>query len=299
MTSQHLFPDKKPPLTFMMPGFPKCATTSFCDLLGQHKDVFISTPKEPGFFSFGKYSQDLKWEWYNSIYKGSEDYQAVGDCSVNYCCSRYRGLAEPKLISELYPDLALIFIVRDPIKRIMSHWRHHAVIGHPKNLPRFNRAVEEFSMFLNTSRYYSHISRYRRHFSDENIKVIFYEDFATDPVTEIEQTLSFLGLDPSISLQEPNKPRNANTANYRDNKLTARLRNIPGAKALREFSPQVVRQALRPLLKDKNDNSIVWNRKTLEWAIMELEDDWLRLLEYAGRDPHDFPLDINTYPNVV
>ena len=35
---------------FLIAGAAKCGTTSLYHYLGQHPDVFLSTPKEPNFF---------------------------------------------------------------------------------------------------------------------------------------------------------------------------------------------------------------------------------------------------------
>ncbi len=52
---------------FFVIGAAKAGTTSLCELLGAHPDVFMCDPKEPGFFSLPtKYK--LGYDWYASLF---------------------------------------------------------------------------------------------------------------------------------------------------------------------------------------------------------------------------------------
>ena len=284
-----------PRISFMLPGFPNCGTSSLCDLMKQNADVFIPTPKEPSFFSIGRFERELSWGWYNSLYEGAENSRAVGDCTVNYCCSRARSLASPATIAEFFPDLRLIFVVRDPIRRIETHWRHHAVIGHPRGLHAFNSAVERFSMLVNTSRYYSHINRFRAHYSDDQILVLFFEDFVRDPVSTTNKALKFVGVDAQTSFERPNDPRNRNDSKYRDGALASWIRTVPGYRSLRRLTPSAISGIIRPALKVRNSEQMSWSPDVLEWVVAELEDDWARLLKFANKEDADWMLNANAY----
>ncbi len=47
-------------IDFIVPGFSKCGTTTLCDMLNSHEDVFIPPAKEPGYFAE---NFDRGWDW--------------------------------------------------------------------------------------------------------------------------------------------------------------------------------------------------------------------------------------------
>ena len=67
--------------TFICVGAMKAGTTSVHSLLGQHPEVFVTTPKELKFWEKPK-NEDL--EAYHAAFAGSEGYSARGESSVGY-----------------------------------------------------------------------------------------------------------------------------------------------------------------------------------------------------------------------
>ena len=66
---------------FLVIGAAKSATTSLCELLGQHPDVFILDPKEPHFFTR---HYELGWKWYKSLFSNAGSYERIGEGSTSY-----------------------------------------------------------------------------------------------------------------------------------------------------------------------------------------------------------------------
>ncbi|MFM6010228.1 MAG: sulfotransferase family protein [Dolichospermum sp.] len=278
----------KPNLNYIIIGSPKCGTTSFCELLGQHPEVFITNPKEPLFFSQALFlKKHRNWEWYSGLFADVKDEKAIGEGTVNYTCSDYRQLADPETIHTFYPHVRLIYMVRNPIKRIESHWLHHSIMGWPADLPDFDTAVRNHSMFLNTSRYWSHINRYRRFFPDEQIHVVFFEEFIKDPNLEMKKVFEFLGVDTEFKLTNVHQPRNQSNQEFMDGSLMRIVRKSKLLMQLKSLSPKLLKTYLLPIFKDRNTGHPEWQPGTLNWAINELQDDSLRFLEYCNK-PQDF-----------
>ncbi|MCB9103912.1 MAG: sulfotransferase [Anaerolineales bacterium] len=277
----------KPDLNYIVIGSPKCGTTSFCTLLGQHPDVFITTPKEPRFFSEAIFLKERDWSWYASLFESVNGEQAVGEGTVNYTCSHYRQLADPQVIFEAYPDVKLIYMVRNPIERTESHWLHSAIMGWPSDVPDFDNAVRNYGMFLNTSRYWSHINRYRAFFADAQIHVIFFEDFVRDPKHIMRQAFEFIRVDPNFEVIEPNKPRNASKQPYIDSGLMRFVRQHRVLQNLKKSCPVRFKTILTPIFKNKNLGHPQWNPVTLKWAINEIKYDALAFLNFCNK-PEDY-----------
>lgn len=102
-------------------GVMKCGTTTLHHYFRQHPDVFVPEEKESNFLVRPDFSVNRLPE-YESMF--SEDFSVRGEICPGYidCADR---------ISDLYPDMKIIIMLRDPIERMVSHMRHnHAMHGH-------------------------------------------------------------------------------------------------------------------------------------------------------------------------
>ena len=96
----------------------KCGTTSIHHYLGLHPEIHMSKPKELNFFV-----EELNWDLGLDWYRGRFDdrFAVRGESSPHYTNLPYfEGV--PERIHEHIPDAKLIYMVRDPISRILSHW---------------------------------------------------------------------------------------------------------------------------------------------------------------------------------
>ena len=276
-----------PPVNYMVIGSPKCATTTICKFLEQHPEVYITDPKEPRFFCPAVSKEKQSWDWYNSLFREVKSEKAIGEGTVNYTCSDYRSLADPEIIHRYYPDVKLVYMVRDPIERIESQWLMNASMGWPSDLPDFDTAVRNSSRFLNTSRYWTHLNRYRRFFSDSQFHIIFFEDFKKAPQATMRQLFEFLEVDPQYTIESPNERYNVSDKAYIDGGVSRFLRRTKLVELARQLIPRPIYKNFISLVKVKNPGHPTWNEDTLAWVINELRDDSLRFLDYCHK-PHDF-----------
>ncbi len=105
----------------------KCGTTSIHHYLGLHPEIQMSKPKELNFF-VEELNWDLGLDWYASRF----------DSRFAVARRVLPPLHQPAplpggrraRIHEHCPDARLIYMVRDPIKRILSHWVHASGAGY-------------------------------------------------------------------------------------------------------------------------------------------------------------------------
>lgn len=114
--------------TFIIAGCGKCGTTTLAYLLGRHPDVFVSKPKEPNFLS-DECVYSKGWEWYQSLFEEGANKKARGEASVSYTLEEYESIVIDR-ISQHLPDIRIIYIARNPFKRLESVYREHHNIGH-------------------------------------------------------------------------------------------------------------------------------------------------------------------------
>ena len=104
----------------------KCGTTSIHHYLGLHPEIQMSKPKELNFF-VEELNWDLGLDWYASRF--DDRFKVRGESSPHYTnLPRFDGVAER--IHANCPDARLLYMVRDPIKRILSHWVHATGAGY-------------------------------------------------------------------------------------------------------------------------------------------------------------------------
>ena len=177
---------------FIIIGAMKCGTTSLHEYLNAHPALFMSKKKELDFFvEEENYGKGLDW------YRGwfPDDGTLCGESSPNYT-KRHLFKGVPERIHALLPDAKLIFVARDPIERLLSHWAHAIAFGRRTANPQrtFGQKREEHN-FVRTSEYDDQLAPYLDLFSRDRILVLTAEDLRHRRLETIRKTFGFLGVD--------------------------------------------------------------------------------------------------------
>jgi hypothetical protein len=280
--------ERKPRLpNFLIIGAMKSGTSSLYHYLRSHPQVFMPRIKELNFFQ-----QDSKWRrgvgWYAKQFRNAgPNALAVGEASPGY--TRYPHFpGVPERIAAHLPDVRLIYVVRDPIERIRSHYQH-SVIGERETNP-VSRAVLENPVYLDVSRYAYQIEQYLPHVSRDRLLVITSESLRSDRLATIRQVYDFLEVEPEFVppvLDQEFFPTQGRPVYPRTLwALRGAARWIPGAKRAREFvyrtgilRRQHVSRDSDPGRSDGREELTIPEhvRRVLE---RELRDDVTRLREY-------------------
>ena len=190
-------------------GASKCATTSIWSILSQHPDVFMSKVKEPNYFCWDNYKE--KYYWYLSLFEQSKNEKIIGEASPIYSES----LTFPDIANKIHkfnPNSKIIYSVREPISRLQSVWRQTLYSGHwykkvylenfGLDLPvmplSIEEAMHEYPPFLKACKYWSNLCNYIKLFGKENICLIFFEDFKSDPVNTYNTVCDFLNIEKKL-----------------------------------------------------------------------------------------------------
>jgi hypothetical protein len=193
MNSMHTTPSKGTYLpNFIVIGAMKCGTTSLYQYLSQHPEIFLSHVKELDFFV-----EEKNWnrglEWYKSYFPISR--KAVGECSPSYTSfPLWSGSAER--IKSIIPETKLIYIVRDPIERILSHYKH--VVASQKTTLSLGKEIKNNLCYIARSRYYLQISQYLNFFDKDQILIVDSKDLQTERVITMQKIFCFLNVDPTF-----------------------------------------------------------------------------------------------------
>ena len=284
-----------------MIGAAKAGTTTLCHHLRRHPEIFFSPRKELHYFSFEPtHAQGL--EWYEAWFEGSQGYPQRGEGSTSYSGHGVFPLAAER-IAAYEPRFKLIYIVRDPLRRIESVWlqlrrfgatspyedvgMHEVPLEMQVDLD-FNRAVRlQSKALVESTNYWREIGVYRRLFPDEQILVLLFEDLQRDPRGTLRRCFEFLGVDPDFELEDERAHLNSMHEYSHPRELLWRLWSSPRRRRIYSSAARAVpipvrRWLNRRLLRTAVERRPSWEPATRAWVWEQLEQDSRRLLEFYG-----------------
>lgn len=266
---------------YLVIGAPKCGTSSLCDLLGQHPDVFMSVPKEIHFF--GRKDPKKTIAWYQAHFDAAAGKAAVGEGSTSY--------THPDIIDDCAAEIAarisdcrLIYMVRNPLRRLESDWRMRSQEGWAKG-SSINESVRLQPTLITQGAYWTNISVYRRLFPDEQILVVFLEDFSRDPQRELLRCFAHLRVKPWSGMRDAEKPRNASNEFRADGGLARLLRGSRAFGALRRSAPRWLVDAGKAALTSRRQYDVTWEPGVRTDVVETLKVDAAPFLEFCGKQP--------------
>jgi Sulfotransferase family len=282
---------------FLIVGAEKCGTTSLYQYLKQHPDVYLPAKKELHYFAYddiGKIARDpggenvlthacATREEYESYYRGTGAYAAVGEVSPSYF---YFSHISERLQSEL-DDPKIIIMLRDPVKKAHSQYMH-LVRDNREHLSFFDALMAEDQRieagwgplwrYTESSLYSSRVAKYLQVFGKDRVKIGFFEDLLRSPEAVINDLLEFIGvapggaIDTSRAYNRSGRPRSRLLADFlaKPNPVTA---------AARRWVPEHLRDRIKHAMLDLNtgrkdaidDRSRAYLRQRFAGDVRELE----------------------------
>lgn len=273
--------------TFFVIGAAKSGSSSLCELISQHPDICFSNPKEPKFFSHDE-NFSKGWKWYQDFFAGGENAVAIGDGSVHYSMRTLFPNAAHRIFNAS-KTAKIIYIVRHPLERIVSHWRMYERSGNPK-FSTLNQDVRKKYLkpnLIDASNYWFQISAYRDHFSDDQILILFFEDFIIKPKQVVRQCFDFLNLDHRVTLFKPQVARNA--ANKRlERPILKSIRSLSIFERFFSKTPASLKSWVKNsffLGPNPPARGIPqWDPDTRKWVIAQLIADTSIFLNFYGKE---------------
>jgi hypothetical protein len=251
-------------------GAAKCGTTSLHSILSNHPDIFMSKVKEPHFFSdvyIGnglESSFDKTKDYHTRTIKNPAVYHSLFSEGAN---CKYRGEASPsylwdeKSAERIYnynQDTKIVIILRDPIKRCLSHYQMDISNGVqadynyyqgiqkdyqiPSNLKRWGS--KKSHLYVELGMYYSQVQRYYSIFPEKQILIITTKDLKDIGILN-SKIGTFLSLDNSKSLVASQA---ANTSKVPRLKIILKFKNTLIFKTLSQIMGSEIRQNIKGLL---------------------------------------------------
>jgi hypothetical protein len=260
-------------------GAAKCGTTSLHEYLDRHPEAAMSREKELDFFV-----EEKNWsrgvEWYEQQF---EDAPVRGESSPSYTVfPRYRGV--PERIRRVVSDAKLIYLVRDPIERIVSHFAHRQVVRPGALEDAFSDAGRREGLVA-PSRYWLQLQQYLEWFPAEQILVVDSDELRTRRDETLERVFAFVGIDPAFRSPEFTATHNAATQHTRPTRA-GRLVSAALSRTLTPERAQMLRERAPAALKDRLRTPVaapVLSPELREQLAEELREDVELLRSHTGQ----------------
>lgn len=228
---------------FLIIGAMKCATTTLHHQLAWQPGIFVTDKNdEPDYFSDERrYARGP--QWYESLFAEAGPDDLLGDASTGYTkLPTYAGTAER--LHRHAPEARLIYLMRHPIDRLVSHYIHEWSVGGISG--SIDSAVASHRPLIDYGRYAMQLKPYLDRFGPERVLPVFFERLVSHPQAELERVCRFIGM--------PGKPvwvdcvtrTNVSSRRVRRGPVRDMLINTPVLKAVRRrLLPQRLRDAVK------------------------------------------------------
>ena len=290
-------------IDFIVIGAPKCGTTSLHNYLLKHPSIHLPKNKELHFFAYKdklpKYngtgdmeSAHIKYAITNNL-EYFEQFSKEKNIMNGEIAPHYLHLENSaKNIFEHNPKMKIIAILRDPVERAFSNYRHNV---------KMNRETETFAKALQledkriengwgpawryktVGLYHKHLSKYFTYFDKNSILIIDYKDFSKKPNIILNKIFHFLQVE-KISIDTSTK---YNVTEKKYNWLEKFLKGNNSLKRIaRSTFPKRNRKWIKRKLNQLNQKSTSDNIPLNEQKKLRLEfqEDILALEHLLDKD---------------
>jgi Sulfotransferase domain len=180
-------------------GAAKCGTTSLHRYLDQHPHISMAganggSAKELRFFTDPHWRDEL--DRYTRHF--SPDAAIRGEATPAYTFyPLHRGV--PERIHALVPEVRLIYLVRDPLERIASHWVQRYWGGDRRSFEDWMREYDRpDNLLVCPSRYATQIEQYLRYFDLSQILILDQRELRTNRSATLKRVFAFLAVDDAV-----------------------------------------------------------------------------------------------------
>jgi hypothetical protein len=231
---------------FLIVGAMKCGTSTLAAQLAAQPGIFMTTPKEPNFFSDDEiFARGLPW--YERLFDAAAPEDIRGEASTHYTkLPTYPDTLDR--MQSVLPSPRLIYVVRDPIERAISHYIHEWTEGRMSEDPV--AAFERHPELVDYGCYAMQIAPYLDIWGREAVLLTSLERIKAAPGEELRRVGAHLGLAAQPVWQTGISAQNVSSERYRKLTLHNLLVTNPVATSLRRaLVPRSIRRRIRDARK--------------------------------------------------
>lgn len=284
-------------------GAMKSGTTALHELLAVHPQVSMTEPKEPcRFVPPDVLKTDWPEMWRMAFWKDESSYLRLfrdkplaryfGESSTDYSkLPRISGVAQA--IRAYSPDARIIYVMRDPVERTISHYWH--MVEHRAETRSLASAVAEEPQYTEVSHYSLQLAPYLQLFGEAQVYAFTSEELRRDGLKAVQALYRWLGISADFVPPDIGRAHNATADEvaqkrhgriwldrFRDSALWERTgpllprrlrqlgRNLVEKRVTpRDTNVREVMQFLRPLQRRQTEDLVrLLGRDFAEWTTL-------------------------------
>ena len=262
---------------FIIIGAMKSATSTLHVQLAHQPGYWMSEPKEPNFFS----DEDV-WAkglaWYSGLFAEAPAGHLRGESSTHYTKFPDYPACLPRM-REHVPDARLIYVMRHPIDRLISHYMHGwletSISGD------IDRAVRKYPQLVDYGRYAMQLRPFLETYGPDRILPVFFERLTRHPQEELERVCRFLGYSGTPVWHESESKQNVSTERLRSSPLRDAIIEFPPLRFLRRvLVPQSLRNRIKRAWQMPQRPAL--SADTQEWLAGCFDEDLATLGNWLG-----------------
>lgn len=197
------------------PGFQKAGTTYLFSLLRQHPEIFMPQSKELHYFSNPKLRQKGV-AYYESFFNKHTDEPVVMEVTPRYITAESFVIDMKQILGG---KVKFIVMVRDPMKRLISHYRMRRAKfkGRLTLTEVIKRGLEDRSDsyldYVKRGIYSEQLKFIEKHYSREQLHLVTLKQLIKEPHHQLKKILQFLQIEQEF-IFDLDKPKNPSKDSY-------------------------------------------------------------------------------------
>ncbi|MEN8374588.1 MAG: sulfotransferase [Gemmatimonadota bacterium] len=242
--------------TFVIIGTMKGGTTSLFYYLAEHPQVRMASLRESDFFVARRnYGKGLAW--YESLYDGPEGPSIFGESSPNYAKRQFFP-GVPERMHAAVPNARLVYCLRDPIDRIVSHWVHNVSQG--RESASLDDALSDpaENTYVRTSQYHYQIRAFLSYYGLDDVLFVDSNELRSDRRRTLRDVFDFVGADPAFEAPAFDRLHHVSSIKERPARMDRFVPSVRLRKALRPLLPAylgaprpIEDAAMSPVVRDR------------------------------------------------
>lgn len=250
-------------------GAMKAGTSSLHEYLHQHPEIFMARFKEPQYFAPHRTRWNAAWgqgnpfpepgiDWYLRLFAEAGGAKYAGESSSSYTARPWVTDCE-KRIHAFNPEARLIYLMRDPIERAISHYWHFVADGREDR--GMLTAIKQTDEYIARSNYAMQLQPYLDTFGSSQVFTLTLEELNKNPDAVFRSIFSWLNIDPAVRI-DASKRLNVSSTELKQTRrhlvfLDTMMKHWRWKKyepRMPELIPRQLRQAAyRPVVKSQVD----------------------------------------------
>ncbi|MHB1560161.1 MAG: sulfotransferase family protein [Isosphaeraceae bacterium] len=215
---------------FIVVGAMKNATTTLHEQLARQPGLFMCRPKEPNFFSDDAiYARG--WNWYGDLFRTAQDADLRGEPSTHYTKLPTYPWTVDRMVRDL-PRLKLIYVMRHPIDRLVSHYVHEVTTGRVRG--GVAEAIEQLPELVEYGRYSLQLQPFLDAYGPSSVLPVFFPRLVHHSQAELKRIGEFLDVEHPLYWDDAMEPQNQGTERLRPSAVRVALVQAPVLTTIRQ-----------------------------------------------------------------